>query len=519
MTEKQIYLLELVKNYDKFCREHEIEYFLAGGSMLGAIRHRGFLPWDDDVDVYIKSSEWETAMGKFEEHLPERYQMDCIENNPGCNNTIIRLVDTETCEYHSSRLADDTSHGLYIEMFRLDPVPDDSAFIDKYYNDFWVYCEGLSQYHNVAKPTLDLSKLRLRDYLSFQKKLNKGDREALLKQKEKELFRYDEEECSVYHERWGLYWLMYPKEVFSKQLYVPFEDTELPVAGGFADVLFGEYGDNWMDIPDEENQATHPGVENNHVPYRFYDEDINRRLNREKYLHMVLDKKIKRVKNVFYTYNIRLERLKILEKLLRRELEEAGAAGVCRQALADRDYQKIMAVLSKYIAEQKDAYGDNFCFGVDPDIIYAAAYARLMIGDHKYVERLRINLKGKRDGRLTELFSDLKEIRKIRFSLFYGTLDENSGELDRMLAKYPDQVDLRELRLTLDLKNKKESNEKIIQTAEKLAADHPGRPRVMKLYADALSLRDGLRRDLYEAILESSRDGMVNQEVRDVLCK
>lgn len=50
MTEKQKYLLKLFREVDEICREHNLRYVLAGGSLIGALRHEGFVPWDDDVE-------------------------------------------------------------------------------------------------------------------------------------------------------------------------------------------------------------------------------------------------------------------------------------------------------------------------------------------------------------------------------------------------------------------------------------------------------------------------------------
>ena len=53
MTEKQKYLLKLFREVDEICREHNLRYVLAGGSLIGALRHEGFVPWDADVDLYM----------------------------------------------------------------------------------------------------------------------------------------------------------------------------------------------------------------------------------------------------------------------------------------------------------------------------------------------------------------------------------------------------------------------------------------------------------------------------------
>ena len=62
MTEKQKYLLKLFREVDEICREHNLRYVLAGGSLIGALRHEGFVPWDDDVDHYMPRPDWENLI-------------------------------------------------------------------------------------------------------------------------------------------------------------------------------------------------------------------------------------------------------------------------------------------------------------------------------------------------------------------------------------------------------------------------------------------------------------------------
>lgn len=520
MTEKQARLLEFLKYFDRLCRESDIQYFLAGGSMLGAVRHGGFLPWDDDADLYIKETELRKALPILEEKLDARYSIEALESKRECANTIVRIVDTETCEYHRSRLADNTAHGIYLEFFRLDPVPEALINDDSYYKDFWVYCEGLSKYNVVATPTLDLSKLDVNEYLSFQKKLDNGDREKILMERENELFSFKEEDCERYHERWGHYWLLYPKEAFASQLYVPFEDTELPVPVGFADICYGEYGDNWMEIPDVDDQATHPGVENYHVSYKQYDEDIYTRLDKQRFLDMTLEKKVNRVKATFFQYGIRLERLKAQGRLLKMQFDNVDTISKCRELTAGHDYSGVLNTIGKYTDAQRAAYGDNFCFDMHNDIKYYAAYAKLMTGDLRYVERLKQNLRHNSDERLFSLFADLPEIRRLRYSYFYGRLNENRDRLAAMLAKYPDQLNLRELNITLNV-NDGDNARDIAKELDELTKLYPRRYRLMKLKGD-LAVREGDiagAKKIFKDILTVSNDGMVNNEIRDIMKK
>ena len=58
MTEKQQYLLKLFREIDEMCKKHNLRYVMAGGSLIGVARNEGFIPWDDDVDIYMPRDDW-----------------------------------------------------------------------------------------------------------------------------------------------------------------------------------------------------------------------------------------------------------------------------------------------------------------------------------------------------------------------------------------------------------------------------------------------------------------------------
>ena len=62
MIEMQVGLLTLLKEFDAICRKHDITYYLEGGSLLGAVRHKGFLPWDDDVDLSMTRDNFQKLL-------------------------------------------------------------------------------------------------------------------------------------------------------------------------------------------------------------------------------------------------------------------------------------------------------------------------------------------------------------------------------------------------------------------------------------------------------------------------
>ena len=82
MTEKQKYLLKLLREVDEICREHDLRYVLAGGSLIGALRHEGFVPWDDAIDLYMPRPDWEKFVEICKRDLPPERAIQCSQVRP-----------------------------------------------------------------------------------------------------------------------------------------------------------------------------------------------------------------------------------------------------------------------------------------------------------------------------------------------------------------------------------------------------------------------------------------------------
>ena len=79
----QMIELEMLLEIDRICRKHNIEYFLSSGSLLGAVRHGGFIPWDDDLDIYMMRKEYERFLDICRTELnAEKFFMQTYETDP-----------------------------------------------------------------------------------------------------------------------------------------------------------------------------------------------------------------------------------------------------------------------------------------------------------------------------------------------------------------------------------------------------------------------------------------------------
>lgn len=124
MKEIEIAILDC---FDSFCRKHDLSYSLAGGTLLGAVRHKGFIPWDDDIDVLMPREDYE-KLQLLVADFPYPYQLNSIHTNTDRNKpflyTYTKIVDTRTFLLEKPDTLDyETS--IYIDIFPLDGQPSD----------------------------------------------------------------------------------------------------------------------------------------------------------------------------------------------------------------------------------------------------------------------------------------------------------------------------------------------------------------------------------------------------------
>lgn len=135
MTELQKKILGLLTVFDKFCRENTITYFMLGGTMLGAYRHQGFIPWDDDADLGIPAGDFERfialAARKDGRGLPAGVSIRYRTIEQGLPYAFAHIEDTTTTLIEHRRSHDSYAGGVYIEIFPMTGCPD-GAFCQRW---------------------------------------------------------------------------------------------------------------------------------------------------------------------------------------------------------------------------------------------------------------------------------------------------------------------------------------------------------------------------------------------------
>ncbi|MCR4852384.1 MAG: LicD family protein [Prevotella sp.] len=127
-------MLGILKAIDKACDEHGLRYYITAGTMLGAIRHKGFIPWDDDADICMPRPDYERLIAHAKEWLPERYELICAENDASYPLAFAKLQDANTTIIERAHLH--YLGGVYIDVFPIDGVP--SNTLSRYWH-MWKY--------------------------------------------------------------------------------------------------------------------------------------------------------------------------------------------------------------------------------------------------------------------------------------------------------------------------------------------------------------------------------------------
>ena len=117
----QLRLLDILLAMDAMCREHGLRYYLVDGSLLGAVRHKGFIPWDDDLDIAMPRPDYEQLIKHASEWLPRPYQFVCYETDPLYPLHFGKVQDTSTTLIERPHLY--YLGGIYIDVFPIDGAP------------------------------------------------------------------------------------------------------------------------------------------------------------------------------------------------------------------------------------------------------------------------------------------------------------------------------------------------------------------------------------------------------------
>lgn len=252
----ELYILKEIK---RICEKHDIKYFLTGGTMLGAVRHQGFIPWDDDIDIAMVREEYERFLSVAPTELGEEFFLDNekTDDEYGLVFTKVRLLGTKFVELKGN--ANAKHNELFVDVFSYFNVSDSKTERSRIGKRLTLLTQLLlvkSGYHvwrgdGFAK-TVKFFPVRVMSALYSRRLLR--ERIDSLVNKYPNRTEYT---CPNNGSKLGyLYWIL-PRTIFDEYISVKFEDDYFLIPKEYETCLKTFYGTTFMELPPEEKRITH----------------------------------------------------------------------------------------------------------------------------------------------------------------------------------------------------------------------------------------------------------------------
>ena len=263
----QMKILETMKYIDALCRENGIEYYIMGGTALGAVRHGGFIPWDDDLDIFMTPDQYGKFKAVFEADNSPMFVLQEWRTTPQyLEYAKVRMNGTTFIE-EAFQDRKDMHHGIYVDIMILHKVPENKG-IQKlvYYESKFVTLYALFQRNWKPKTKSQALVLKCLKFLPCK---------WMAKIAYRRIYRYDD--WQDYYKY--CYWItpakfrsgLFDRSFFEKPVDIPFEDTKLLGSEKINEYLAYRYGD-YMKLPSEEARkaAVHAAIFDDAKDYREY---------------------------------------------------------------------------------------------------------------------------------------------------------------------------------------------------------------------------------------------------------
>lgn len=247
--------IEILNDVDAFCKIHNIQYFADWGTLLGAVRHKGFIPWDDDMDISMKREGYIRFCNLAQQKLKENYEILNVYTDKNWKEPFTRIINKRYLNFDKQRL--EKFHGcpfvVGIDIFPIDAIPGTQQENDLLCKVLRILQMTINEFQkNRLTQSEQLSILdSVEEMCGIQFQHNKPYINQLRELREKICMLYTESETikisnSIVEYAIGVENYIYPKEYYDEVIKLPFEYTTIQVPKEYEKILIQEYGKDYM---------------------------------------------------------------------------------------------------------------------------------------------------------------------------------------------------------------------------------------------------------------------------------
>lgn len=257
--------LDLLQLFDRFCRDHGLHYTVDYGTLLGAVRHHGFIPWDDDIDVSMPRPDYDRMMKIADSGFDPPYYFQHIYKNPGMCWGMAKLMNDATSCIEPHPFPPEYHCGIFIDIFPMDDVPDDPAkpvSVSKMLYETWLITQSPEKVPVLSEKGYQFSMPQemITRILSMSTEQKGRLLEGLLSGNDGQSERVNWFPFEMDDDPWPPSRL---RSWYSQTITLSFEGIEVPAPVGWDDILRVQYGEDYM-IP-QKKPNLHAGA--------FFDPD------------------------------------------------------------------------------------------------------------------------------------------------------------------------------------------------------------------------------------------------------
>lgn len=264
-TTKKLHSCQLVlaAELKRICEKHNIKYFMIAGTLLGAVRHKGFIPWDDDMDFAIMRKDYSKFLNLCKTELGEKFTIQEIFSDSDYALPVAKLLLNGTKFIERNAAKNKSQKGIFIDIFPYDSIPDSEAQRKKH-NKNTYFLKRLflaKQGYTIAEKG---QTLKIIIYFLLKILSAFASKKRIRNRLDAELRRYENENTKKVAALGGAYG--YTKESverkwFDETVELPFEDITLAAPKDYVEYLTYFYGDYMTPPPKDKRYNRHSAVE------------------------------------------------------------------------------------------------------------------------------------------------------------------------------------------------------------------------------------------------------------------